>query len=163
MFEHVGLSRLGQYFEALQGLLRSEGRLLNHGISRMAGRPDLDKNSFIARYVFPDGALHEVGRVVSAIQAKQLEVRDVESLREHYGRTLRRWVANLEAGWDRAVQMVGPNRARIWRLYMAGSAVNFEANRTSVHQVLAVKVDGRGHSGMPSTRRELLGQAQLAG
>ena len=75
-------------------------------------------------------------------------MRNVEGLREHYARTLRRWVANLEAAWERCVADAGRARARIWRLYMAGSAVNFEAGRTQIHQVLAVRSDG-GTSGMP--------------
>jgi cyclopropane-fatty-acyl-phospholipid synthase len=83
-------------------------------------------------------------------------VRDVESLREHYALTLRQWVANLEGGWDRALEIAGPERARIWRLYMAGSALGFEAGRIAVHQVLGVKPAARGDSGMPLTRRELL-------
>jgi cyclopropane-fatty-acyl-phospholipid synthase len=98
--------------------------------------------------VFPDGELHEVGRVASIMQAAGFEVRHLESLREHYAKTLRCWVANLEANWDEAVELVGEARARIWRLYMAGSAVNFEAGRTGIHQVLGVKPDG-GVSGMP--------------
>jgi cyclopropane-fatty-acyl-phospholipid synthase len=73
----------------------------------------------------------------------------VESLREHYARTLRCWVANLEQRWDEAVDEVGPNRARVWLLYMAGSALGFEAGRTSVHQVLAVHPGAGGASGMP--------------
>ncbi|HEY1634130.1 MAG TPA: class I SAM-dependent methyltransferase [Acidimicrobiales bacterium] len=158
MFEHVGLSRLAEYLGDLFHLLRPEGRLLNHGISR-PGPSGLDRKSFINRYVFPDGELHEVGAVVTAAQAQHFEVRDVESLREHYAKTLRKWVANLESGWDRAVDLVGVSRARIWRLYMAGSAMNFEAARTSIHQVLAVKDGPQGESGMPLTRAELLGLA----
>ena len=153
MFEHVGLSQLGRYFEQLRSLLRPEGRILNHAISRPAGRQSgFDKDSFIARYVFPDGELHEVGAVVSAMQEHGFEVRDVQSLREHYARTLRNWVANLETGWDEAVRLVGPARARVWLLYMAGSAVNFEANRISVHQVLGVRTSSEGASGMPLAR-----------
>jgi cyclopropane-fatty-acyl-phospholipid synthase len=156
MFEHVGLSRLHEYFVDLFGLLRPEGRLLNHAISRPPGPSPLDKKSFIERYVFPDGELHEVGTVVSAMQQDGLEVRDVESLREHYARTLRSWVNNLETNWDDAVAAVGEARARVWRLYMAGSAMNFEAGRTSIHQVLGVKTDASGRSGMPHTRGGLL-------
>lgn len=100
------------------------------------------------RYVFPDGELHEAGRVISQIQAAGLEVRHVESLREHYALTLRRWVDNLERSWDEAVAEVGIPRARIWRLYMAGCALGFEAGRLNVHQVLAVRPN-RGRSGMP--------------
>jgi cyclopropane-fatty-acyl-phospholipid synthase len=151
MFEHVGLARLGEYFDRLYSLLRPQGRLLNHGISRPAGpnaRPRFARRSFIDRYVFPDGELHEVGSVVSRMQQSGFEVRHVESLREHYALTLRQWVANLEGSWDEAVRLVGPGRARVWRLYMAASAVNFEEGRTQIHQVLGVRSDG-GRSGMP--------------
>jgi cyclopropane-fatty-acyl-phospholipid synthase len=149
MFEHVGLSRLGEYFTRLHSLLPPGGRLLNHGISRPPGaRARFGRRTFIDRYVFPDGELHEIGSVVSRIQSSGLEVRHVESLREHYALTLRQWVGNLEREWDAAVAAAGAARARIWRLYMAASALNFEAGRTQVHQVLAVRSDG-GRSGMP--------------
>jgi cyclopropane-fatty-acyl-phospholipid synthase len=150
MFEHVGEARLGEYFDRLRALVRPQGRLLNHGISRPSGqRARLPSRSFINRYVFPDGELHDVGRVVSLVQTSGFEVRHVETLREHYALTLRRWVANLEANWDEAVDEVGEGRARVWRLYMAGSAANFEAGRTLVHQVLAVPATEDGRSGMP--------------
>jgi cyclopropane-fatty-acyl-phospholipid synthase len=123
--------------------------MLNHGICRPAGqRERLAEDSFVNRYVFPDGELVELGKVISAMQAHGLEVRHSESLREHYARTLRNWVANLEARWDDAVREVGVARARIWRLYMAGSAIAFEHGQTQIHQVLAVKPD-RGASRMP--------------
>jgi len=150
MFEHVGLSQLRVYFDGLRRLLRPGGRLLNHGIGRPpnAGRTRFQRTSFIDRYVFPDGELHEVGSVVSTMQGTGFEVRHLESLREHYALTLRSWVRNLEDGWDEAVTEVGPGRARVWRLYMAASALNFEAGRTQVHQVLGVRSDD-GRSGLP--------------
>jgi len=80
----------------------------------------------------------------------------VESLREHYARTLRQWVNNLESNWAEAAAAVGQARARVWLLYMAGSAMNFQAGRTSIHQVLGVKTDASGRSGMPPTRGGLL-------
>jgi cyclopropane-fatty-acyl-phospholipid synthase len=153
MFEHVGLSRLGTYFRRLHELLHPEGRLLNHGIARRPGRRSpIRRNTFVGRYVFPDGELHEIGAVVSAIQAASFEVRHTETLREHYALTLRAWVQNLEANWDEAVAHVGAARARIWRLYMAGSALGFEAGRLQLHQVLAVRPE-HGRSGMPLTPR----------
>jgi cyclopropane-fatty-acyl-phospholipid synthase len=150
MFEHVGEARLAEYFERLRRLTAPGGRLLNHGISHPPGhRPRLPQRSFANRYVFPDGELHEVGRVVSTIQTAGFEVRHLESLREHYALTLRRWVDNLEGAWDEAVDDVGEGRARVWRLYMAASAINFEAGRTQIHQVLATPTTDDGTSGMP--------------
>jgi cyclopropane-fatty-acyl-phospholipid synthase len=161
MFEHVGLRNLAIYFRRLYLLLHPEGRLLNHGISRptktatrqptgraQVTRSRLGRNSFVERYVFPDGELHEIGAVTSTMQATGFEVRHLESLREHYALTLRAWVRNLEANWDQAVAEAGAARARIWRLYMAASALNFEAGRSQVHQVLAVRAES-GVSAMP--------------
>jgi cyclopropane-fatty-acyl-phospholipid synthase len=154
MFEHVGLTHLETYFATLHRLLVPEGRLLNHGISRPAGarRTHFHHRGFIDRYVFPDGELHEVGTVVSAIQRQGFEVRHLESLREHYALTLRAWTANLEAGWDRAVELAGVGRARVWHLYMAACAVGFEDGITQIHQVLATKPNG-GASGVSLRER----------
>ncbi|MEY2468495.1 MAG: cyclopropane-fatty-acyl-phospholipid synthase, partial [Actinomycetota bacterium] len=125
--------------------------LLNHAISSVGGST-LGSRSFVGRYVFPDGELIDVGDVVLAMERAGLEVRDVESLREHYALTLRAWVANLESQWGRAVELVGAPRARVWRLYMAASAVGFEDGGLGLHQVLGVINDADGGSGMPRTR-----------
>ena len=151
MSEHVGSSRIDEYFAGLAVLLAPQGRLLNHAISAVDGSK-LGRRSFMGRYVFPDGELLDVADTVAAMQRAGLEVRDVESLREHYARTLRQWVANLEAGWDEAVVLAGERRARVWRLYMAASAVGFEDGGLAVHQVLGVTRDAEGGSGMPGTR-----------
>jgi len=153
MFEHVGATRLREYFTHLHALLRPEGRLLNHGISRPPGpaKSRFARHSFIDSFVFPDGELHEAGAVVSSMQDTGFEVRDVESLREHYALTLRNWVRNLEAQRDEAVRLAGEGRYRVWRLYMAAAAVNFEAGRTQIHQILGVRADG-GRSGVPLRR-----------
>jgi len=151
MFEHVGAAKLDEYFATLHRLIRPGGRVLNHGIARPGStraRPRFARRGFIDRYVFPDGELHEVGSVVSRIQRAGLEARNVEGLREHYALTLRAWVRNLESAWPQAVAEVGAGRARVWRLYMAASALNFEAARTQIHQVLAVR-ENNGTSGLP--------------
>jgi cyclopropane-fatty-acyl-phospholipid synthase len=151
MFEHVGTQRTAEYFTILHALLGDGGRLLNHAISSVGGSR-MGRNSFIGRYVFPDGELIDVGQVVLAMERADFEVRDVESLREHYARTLRAWVGNLEANWDAAVDEVGIQRVRIWHLYMAASANGFEDGGISIHQVLGVKAAPDGRSDMPATR-----------
>ena len=153
MYEHVGRAALARYIGTVHDLLRPGGLLLNHGISPLHNDPP-DPRSFIARYIFPDGELQPLARVIGTMQHQALEVRDVESLREHYTLTLRHWVDNLRAAWDRAVGLVGSERARAWELYMAGSAGAFDAGEISVFQVLAVR--GGGPHPLPLDRLELL-------
>lgn len=151
MFEHVGSRRMADYFSTLRALLVPKGRLLNHAISSVGGSR-LGTRSFIGRYVFPDGELIDVGEAVLAMEAAGFEVRDVESLREHYALTLRAWGANLDGSWNEAVRSVGDARARVWRLYMAASAIGFEDGGLSIHQTLGVVDAADGSSGMPPTR-----------
>jgi cyclopropane-fatty-acyl-phospholipid synthase len=151
MFEHVGHEHADEYFNHLYRRLRPGGRLLNHAISTPEGSV-MGKDTFMARYVFPDGALHDVGDTIMRMEKAGFEVRDVESLREHYAMTLRHWVTNLESNWMEAVDQVGERRARAWHIYMIGAAVSFEENEIAIHQVLGVRPDSDGSSGMPLTR-----------
>ncbi len=151
MFEHVGRSKMATYFESIHRILAPSGRFLNHAISSVGGSR-LGTRSFIGRYVFPDGELVDVGDVVLAMERAGFEVRDVESLREHYAKTLHAWVRNLQASWDQAVALVGVRRARVWLLYMAASADGFIDGRISIHQVLGVNPGKGGESRMPLTR-----------
>ena len=136
MSEHVGREQISRYVSQLHGLLRPGGRLLNHAISWNAGPTSPDPDSFIPRYVFPDGEMLSLADMIGALESGGLEVLDVEALRRHYALTLREWVRNLEQHWDEAVSAASPGRARIWRLYMAASALGFEDGLTGVNQVL---------------------------
>ncbi len=150
MFEHVGEKRLSDYFGKVESLLVPGGRLLNHAINRTQRqrRARVNPSGFVGRYVFPDGELLESGQVVSAMNHNGLEVRHLESLREHYALTLREWVARLEENWASAVQLTSLGRARVWRLYMAGSAEGFSSGEFNLTQILGVKPDN-GSSYMP--------------
>jgi len=149
MFEHVGMSRLAVYFDKVNDLLVPGGRFLNHAINRPVDqrRGRIDPNGFMARYVFPDGELLEVGQIATAINRSGLEVRHIESLREHYALTLREWVRRLEDNWDEAIRLTSPGRARVWRLYMAAAAIGFETNNLNLTQILATKTSD-GMSGV---------------
>ncbi|ATW48859.1 SAM-dependent methyltransferase [Streptomyces peucetius] len=156
MAEHVGRVRYREYADQLFSLLVSGGRLLNHQIAR---RPEKDESAyrvdeFIDRYVFPDGELAPLGRTVATLEEAGFEVRDVQAIREHYARTLRAWVANLERAWSQAARLTSTGRARVWRLYMAASAASFERNRIGVNQILAVKAPDGGSSGVPLRTRD---------
>jgi cyclopropane-fatty-acyl-phospholipid synthase len=142
MSEHVGRAQTPAYAAALYGLLRPGGRLLNHAISWNAGPTSPDPDSFIPRYVFPDGEMISLGEMVAALESARFEVLDVEALRRHYALTLRAWVGRLEENWNEAVKLAGAGRARVWRLYMASSAIGFENGLTGVNQVLVRRPGG---------------------
>ncbi len=147
--EHIGIANLSSYAHFLAGKLVPQGRLLNHCITRPNDHSKaIARRGFISRYVFPDGELPGVGRVIRELQAAGLEVRHEENLREHYAMTLREWCANLDEHWDEAVEEVGLATAKVWALYMAGSRLGFERNEIQLHQVLAVKATD-GVSAMP--------------
>jgi cyclopropane-fatty-acyl-phospholipid synthase len=158
MYEHVGLGALGHYARSVADLLRPGGLFLNHGIARLASEP-ARRNTFISRYIFPDGELHPVTEIQRAMQGAGLEVRDVESLREHYPLTLRRWLANLEDNRARAVELVGEERERAWRLYLLASAHGFEDADITVYQVLGARL-GSDHR-LPLDRVGLIAPARL--
>jgi cyclopropane-fatty-acyl-phospholipid synthase len=153
MFEHVGEARLPDYFSRAYRLLRPGGVFLNHGISRNPNAPERRGPTFISRYVFPDGELVPVGTTIGAAESSGFEVRDVESLREHYALTLGHWVRRLEDSADEARRVVDETTYRVWRLYMSGSAHGFRTGRINVYQALLVRPD-LGESGLPLTRAD---------
>lgn len=151
MFEHVGEARLPDYFSRAYRLLRPGGVFLNHGISRNPNVPRRRGPTFVSRYVFPDGELVPIGTTVRVAEDCGFEVRDVESLREHYALTLGHWVRRLEKKHEEARRIVDETTYRVWRLYMSGSAHGFRTGRINVYQTLLSKPD-RGVSELPLTR-----------
>jgi cyclopropane-fatty-acyl-phospholipid synthase len=152
MYEHVGRDQLARYAGTVASLLRPGGLFLNHGIARITpGRSD--DHSFISRFVFPAGELHSVTAILQALEATGLEIRDLESLREHYGFTLWRWVENLQRHRNALIRSAGAERERIWRLYMTGCTNAFERGELSVFQTLAAR-PGAAH-GLPLNRTVL--------
>lgn len=157
MAEHVGSERYAEYANDLYQLLRPGGRLLNHQISRRPADGTTSPSMFIRNYVFPDGELLPVGQTVELLEEAGFEVRDLQSLREHYARTLRQWIVNLRRHWQECTALTSHGRARTWQLFMAGSALSFDAGRIGINQVLAVRTHPDGRSELPGTRESWLG------
>ena len=152
MFEHVGAAMLPKYFQKAYQLLKPGGVFLNHGIANRATEKPAKGPSFSDVYVFPDGELVPIHVTLKAAEETGFEVRDVESLREHYALTLRHWVRRLEANHIQALQYVDEPTYRVWRLFMSGSAHGFTSGRLNVYQTLLVKPGEKGQSGLPLTR-----------
>jgi cyclopropane-fatty-acyl-phospholipid synthase len=154
MFEHVGEAMLPTYFVQAYRLLRPGGVFLNHGIANRATNKPQHGPSFSDTYVFPDGELVPINVTLRAAEKAGFEVRDVESLCEHYAMTLRHWLRRLETHHDQALQFVDEPTYRVWRLFMSGSAHGFTVGRLNVYQALLVKSDEHGQSGLPLTRAD---------
>ena len=156
MFEHVGRARFAEYFRAAFDALRPGGLFLNHAIADQSpSRKGYKTAGFLGRFIFPDGELVSVSDALHAGERAGFEVRDVENLREHYERTLRAWVSNLERNRAAAITAAGAESYRLWRLYLGGSAQGFRSGRIAIYQSLLSKPDPSGTVDLPPTRRDL--------
>ncbi|MDQ3326882.1 MAG: cyclopropane-fatty-acyl-phospholipid synthase family protein [Actinomycetota bacterium] len=152
MGEHVGKGNYPKFITGLHALLRPEGRLL---IQQMSRKDKHGGGPFIEAFIAPDMYMGPVGETVALIEDCGLEVRDVHALREHYVRTIHAWYRTFEDNYGEAVEMVGEEVARVWRLYLVGSALSFEEGRMGIDQILAVRATADGRSGLPATRAGL--------
>jgi cyclopropane-fatty-acyl-phospholipid synthase len=134
MVEHVGESQMDVYADQLRSLLPEGGRLLNHGIARLNPNSP-DPGPFSERYVFPDGDPLPLSRVELALERAGFEIEHAEGFREDYAETLRHWARRLDANLDEATRLAGPERVRVWRLYLRAARNGFETGFTSIYQV----------------------------
>jgi cyclopropane-fatty-acyl-phospholipid synthase len=139
MVEHVGEERIDLYMRTLHELLRPGGRLLNHGIAKLMDFDTKDEGAFSERFVFPDGVPLPLSRIAQAMERTGLVVRHVEGLPEDYARTLTYWIDSYESRYDEATRLAGPERARVWKLYLRAARAGFTTGWASVYQVLASK------------------------
>ncbi|MCB0874879.1 MAG: class I SAM-dependent methyltransferase [Solirubrobacterales bacterium] len=134
MVEHVGAERIDLYAERLAALLPSGGRLLNHGIARLR-HTDPEAGPFSERYVFPDADPLHLSRVLLALERAGFATEHVEGFAADYAETLRHWARRLDENLDRAIELAGPERVRVWRLYLRAARNGFESGFTSIFQV----------------------------
>ena len=156
MAEHVGREQLPNYFAIVRRLLKAGGVFMNQAIGEgIVPRPGSHANdSFIERYVFPEGDIPPLSILLRAAESSGFEIRDVENLREHYGLTLEHWLRRLEAAHSAALAFVPEETYRVWRLYLAGSGHGFRRGHIAVYQALLTKLDDRGGAQLPLTRTD---------
>ena len=156
MLEHLGESMFPVFFRGAWDLLKPGGVFLNHGLTRPASVPEQKWRKFARKYVFPDGELQPVSMTLREAEAAGFEVRDVESLREHYVLTLTHWLRRLEANREAAVEAVGESTYRVFRLYLAGAQNGMRVGVYNIHQSLLSKPDS-GRTGLPLRRSDWYG------
>ncbi|RYE85500.1 MAG: class I SAM-dependent methyltransferase [Hyphomicrobiales bacterium] len=160
MFEQVGIRNHPTYFQAVNRLLKPRGLYLHHTISRRAKETDKAFNRMpaeyraLVRYIFPGGELDHLGMSIANLERHGFEVHDVEGWREHYQRTTRLWWEKLNANKAEAEAEIGPERTRMWLIYLAGCSLAFERGGALVNQTLVSK-RRKGPSGLPLTRVDL--------
>ena len=160
MYEHIGLANIPHYMTKVRSLLSEDGLFLNHAISRRAKKPKLipdrmrPEQKALAKYIFPGGALDDIGHTVGAMERAGFEVHDVEGWRMHYALTCQMWHDRLTARRDEAVALVGEEKYRIYIAYLAGCALAFERGTARLFQTLASKTAKRPPQ-LPPTRADL--------
>ena len=161
MSEHIGVANYPRYFNKINSMLRDRGVVLNHAIARSSKKSRKSaakirpERKFLLKYIFPGSELTPVGMTTDFLEQSGFEVHDVESWREHYALTTRFWCKNLSANKDRAIELVGQERYRLWVAYLAGASGGFTAGSIKIFQVVATKKASKGLSGMPPTREHL--------
>lgn len=161
MVEHVGIDNMKSYMNIVNSLLRDRGIFLNHGITRPGKMSDKkfrkmsSERRLLAKYIFPGGELDHLGHMIQCTEAAGFDVHDVEGWRDHYSMTCRHWVRRLEENREAAIREVGPERFRMWTLYLTGCVFALGDGGARIYQTVATKHDTRGLSGMPCTREHL--------
>lgn len=161
MSEHIGVANYPRYFDKINSMLRDRGVMLNHAIARRAKKSKRHasrirpERKFLLKYIFPGSELTPVGMTTDFMENSGFEVHDVESWREHYALTTKYWCKNLSANEDKAIELVGAERYRLWVAYLAGASGGFTAGSIKLFQVVATKRASKGLSGMPPTREHL--------
>jgi cyclopropane-fatty-acyl-phospholipid synthase len=155
MVEHVGESRIDDYAARIAGVVEPGGRVLNHGIATVppqSGGVHIG-GEFSNRYVFPDGELLNLSRMLLAFERSGFEALNVENLHTDYAETLRHWTTHLEENLPEAERLGGTERLRVWRLYLRAARNSFETGRNAVYQLLCSRPLTEAPTGVPTGRR----------
>jgi cyclopropane-fatty-acyl-phospholipid synthase len=137
MAEHVGERQIDLYARSLLALLRPGGLLLNHAIAALDPDDEPLEDTFSTRYVFPDGEPLALSRIELALERAGFHTQHVEGFREDYAVTLRHWSRRLDEHLQEAEALAGPERTRVWRLYLRAARHGFETFHNAVYQVCA--------------------------
>jgi cyclopropane-fatty-acyl-phospholipid synthase len=155
MVEHVGGSQADEYGRQVARVLRPGGKVLNHGIAWVPATKQGFHigGDFSDRYVFPDGEVQNLWRMIQSLERAGLETLHVENLHADYAETLRHWAMRLDENLEEAIRIAGDERVRVWRLYLRAARNGFETGQTAVYQMLCSHPLTEDPSGPPKGLR----------
>jgi cyclopropane-fatty-acyl-phospholipid synthase len=153
VLEHLGEPGITTYMQKVHHLLRPGGSAVIQQITLSRPFRLMAHRRFSERYVFPDGELVPISTTLREAEKAGLEVRDVESLREHYPLTIKHWLRKLDATHNEAVHLTDEATVRVHKLYLTGAMVGYCDNVYNLHHTVLVKPD-RGTSGFPLERKD---------
>ena len=159
VIEHVGIQNYPAYFARVHELLQPGGLFLNHGITHEKHWQRSSQTEFFERHVFPNGELDNVSHILDVLERARFEIRDVESLREHYARTTQQWVERLQANAAAARALVSERVYRTWLAYLASSSVGFTRGWIGLYQIVAERLDPAREVAVPTTREAIYAPA----
>ena len=158
--EHLGEKMMPTFFGKVWRLLKDSGLYLHHGITATPNVPEPPWKPFALKYVFPDGEIVPITNTLHQLALAGFEIRDVESLREHYIYTLQRWLELLEANREAATRLTDEVNYRIFRIYFAGAIQGFRYGMYNLNQSLVLK-GGDKPAPLPLTREDLYAQPAM--
>lgn len=133
MLEHLGVKNYGDLGRVIHRTIGDTGRGLLHFIGRNYPRPF---NVWIRKRIFPGAYVPSLGEAMSVLEPQDYSVLHVENLRAHYAKTLEHWLSRFEQSYPAVVERFGPNFARAWRLYLAGSIAAFRVGSLQLFQIV---------------------------
>lgn len=136
MLEHVGRGNYGRFLASVDEVLKPGGLFLLHYISALK---EHSGDPFIRKYIFPGGVIPSLREIISLLPDYRFYTLDVESLRQHYVRTLHCWRENFLKNREKIVEKYGEEFARMWELYLASCAATFHNGVIDLHQILVSK------------------------
>ena len=138
MVEHVGEAQINEYARQIAAVLEPGGRVLNHGIAAVRAqerRPHRRASSRTA--TCSPTASCSTSRACCGLRARRL--RDRSTSRTFTPTTPRRCATGrprFEEHLDEAERLAGPERIRVWRLYLRAARNCFETANNAVYQLL---------------------------
>jgi len=149
-FEAFPKERYAAFFETCHRSLPEGGRMvlqtiMGHPLKRWPemGIPivmsDLKFMRFIAKEIFPGGAIPCDEDIVNYSGAAGFSVEHMETLNPHYVRTLETWAKNLEAAHDQAVATTSQEVYDRYMRYLTGCADFFRRGISELGQWTLVK------------------------